>query len=122
MLSIDADKLGHQAYLPGTACFGMLIEAFGDTIVDTEGKINRRVLGSIVFSDKAKMDKLESIVWPEIRRQIQERIEELCVSGEEIVLLEAAVMIEAKWDDLVSTLWCTRVDRNTAIQRCSERH
>ena len=111
---IDADKLGHEAYNPGTECFHQLVSTFGEVIVTSSSTIDRKALGAIVFSDPSKMRQLESIVWPEIRRLLQLRLtdlrggelvlaSELGGEGEgeqkrripELVVVEAAVMIEA---------------------------
>lgn len=47
---IDADKLGHESYLPGTRCFDNLVKEFGEGIISSEGTINRRALGEVVSS------------------------------------------------------------------------
>lgn len=44
---LDADKLGHRTYEPGSETFKSLINVFGSTIVDESGQINRRALGSL---------------------------------------------------------------------------
>lgn len=45
---IDADKLGHESYQPGTRCFGKLVDTFGAKIVAGDGTIDRRALGQAV--------------------------------------------------------------------------
>lgn len=45
---IDADKLGHESYKPGTRCFGRLVDEFGTKIVSGDGTIDRRALGEAV--------------------------------------------------------------------------
>lgn len=45
---IDADRLGHESYQPGTRCFGKLVDAFGAEIVSGDGTIDRRALGQAV--------------------------------------------------------------------------
>mmetsp|Transcript_22288 Transcript_22288/g.37285 ORF Transcript_22288/g.37285 Transcript_22288/m.37285 type:complete len:204 (-) Transcript_22288:133-744(-) len=119
---IDADKLGHQTYVPGTICYENLVKEFGSSIVSENGEINRRALGSLVFSDPSKMLALNSIVWPEIRVLIENRLQELEGEGAEVVVLEAAVMIEAGWQDLVTTLWVVGVDREVARDRLMKRN
>ena len=77
---MDADKLGHEAYTIGTDCYQKLIEHFGQRIVSDDDTINRKALGSIVFSDASQMRALEAIVWPEIRRLIQDKVDEVRAS------------------------------------------
>src|SRR4051794_35768254 len=48
---IDADKLGHQAYVPGGDCYRDVVAAFGPAIVAADGQIDRKALGAKVFGD-----------------------------------------------------------------------
>ena len=43
---------GHKAYLPGTKAFNAIVSEFGQELVGTDGHIDRRRLGPIVFSDR----------------------------------------------------------------------
>jgi phosphopantetheine adenylyltransferase/dephospho-CoA kinase len=121
---VDADQLGHKAYAPGTSCFQKLVDNFGSSIVAEDGSINRRALGAIVFSEKSKMQELNAIVWPEIRQLIIEEIDTFRkeTSNVPIVVVEAAIMIEAKWYDLFDQVWVVVTDESTAIQRLISRN
>eukprot|EP01032_Pedospumella_encystans_P008224 gene8224-9787_t len=119
---IDADKLGHKTYERDTPCYTKLVEQFGDSVIDEQGEINRRVLGFIVFSSPEKMKELQNIVWPEIRHLIVSSLKELEAQDVKVVVLEAAVMIEAGWQDLVSTLWVISVNKDVALKRLMTRN
>jgi len=49
---VNCDKLAHDLYLPGTDCFHKIVEHFGSSILDSNGFINRKLLGDIVFNNK----------------------------------------------------------------------
>lgn len=119
---VDADILGHRSYEPGTDCFRKLIETFGEQIVGEDGSINRRVLGGIVFADKAQRKKLEGVVWPEIKRLLHLELESLFDSGVPAIVVEAAVMLEAGWQSEVDELWVVAVDSEVARQRLVARN
>lgn len=51
---IDADKLGHESYEPGTRCFSKLVNEFGSKIVAGDGNIDRRALGEVVSPSRRK--------------------------------------------------------------------
>lgn len=121
---LDADKLGHESYKPGTDTYRAVIEAFGQDIVGSDGEIDRRALGTKVFGDDtgAARERLEAIVWPAIRLLAKERIEELRGQGVPVVVLEAAVLIEANWLDIVDEVWLVIVEPATARQRIIERN
>ena len=91
---IDADRLGHRAYEPGSIGFEAVVNEFGHEIVSGDGTVNRLVLGGKVFGDPEQMQRLNAIVWPAIRRLAQEEIAECRRRGAEVVVLEAALLIE----------------------------
>lgn len=95
---IDCDKLGHEAYLPGTQCHGALVETFGAEIVGEDGHINRPALAARVFGDQNARKRLNEIVWPEIERLVEKRVTQLAVEGVAVVVLDAAVLLEAGWE------------------------
>lgn len=109
---INADILGHQAYVQGTECYNDLIQTFGTDIISSDGSVNRKVLGSIVFNDESKMKLLNSLVWPRIRKMIEDEINKLKEVAEvKMVVVEAAILIEAGWSDLVDEIWVIDVNR-----------
>ncbi|XP_064088387.1 LOW QUALITY PROTEIN: bifunctional coenzyme A synthase-like [Macrobrachium nipponense] len=118
---VDCDKLGHEAYLKGSKCYKDLIEAFGSDVVGKDGQIDRRVLGSKVFNDKSALEQLNSIVWPEIARLAKERIDTFSREGIKVVILDAAVLLEADWDKFCHQVWVCIIKRDEAVRRIVER-
>lgn len=136
MALIDADKLAHSVYGPGSMAANEIIAEFGQDVVmlqpphssddDDEGEaesiveIDRKKLGSIVFSNSDAMSKLEMIVWPHVRIKIEERIQDILQQqGQQssdtnatipnttnnIIVVEAALLLETNWHDLFDGLW-----------------
>ena len=119
---IDADILGHRAYDPGTAAFEAVIQAFGEDVRGDDGQINRKVLGGKVFGKPDELRKLTDIVWPEIRRLAELQIADISAAEPDaIIVLEAAVLFEAGWEDIGDEIWVIVVDRETAIERSMAR-
>ena len=119
---IDADTLGHQAYNSGTEAFDDVIAAFGDDVRGDDGEIDRKVLGGKVFGKPEELRKLTDIVWPEIRRLAELELDTIAGSSPDaIVVLEAAVLFEAGWEDVGEEIWVLTVDRETAIERSMAR-
>ncbi len=115
---IDADKLGHRAYEPGSEAHRQVIAAFGPEVRSPEGLIDRPALGAKVFGKPDQLKRLTDIVWPEIRRLAAAEI--AAIRAEElsaVVVLEAAVLFEAGWEPLVDEIWVVMVDRDTAVAR-----
>ncbi len=119
---IDADLLGHRTYEPGSETFDQVVERFGADLVGEDGQIDRKILGGKVFGEPDGMKKLTDIVWPGIRRLATEELQRLASEGTEVAILEAAVMIEAGWQDLVDEVWVVTVPPETARERLMERN
>lgn len=119
---IDADRLGHEAYRAGTETFRRVVEAFGEDVIGDDGQIDRKRLGAKVFGDPAARKRLEAIVWPAIREMAREQIEHARRRGAPAVVLEAAVLIEAGWQDLVDEVWVAEVEPEIAIRRLESRN
>ena len=119
---IDADILGHKAYDPGTDAHYAVIETFGQGVRGENDEIDRRALGKIVFDKPEELKKLTDIVWPEIRRLAETEISSVQRTDPgKIIVLEAAVLLEAGWQDIGDETWVITVERETAILRSMQR-
>jgi dephospho-CoA kinase len=118
---IDADKIGHEAYKPHTETWQRLVDTFGEWILRRNGEIDRKKLSDIVFSDPASLTLLNQIVHPRMRQMIEDEIEHIRAKDVNVVVLEAAVLIEAKWNDLVDEIWVTVAPEDIIIDRLQNR-
>jgi dephospho-CoA kinase len=118
---INADLVGHEAYLPHTETWRAMVSAFGPDIIDTEDQIDRRKLGGIVFSDPEQLEQLNSIVHPRIYAMISDRIGELGKDGAEVVVVEAALLIEARWTPLADEVWVVTAPKEQVLERLTTR-
>jgi phosphopantetheine adenylyltransferase/dephospho-CoA kinase len=119
---IDADLLGHRTYEPGSDTFRAVVRTFGDDLVAPDGTIDRKVLGGKVFGKPEELKKLTDIVWPGIRRLANEELTALETAGNSLAVLEAAVLLEAGWQDLADEVWCVVVEPEAAIARLAARN
>jgi len=119
---IDADVLGHRTYEPGSPSHALVVGAFGREVVAADGRIDRKALGSKVFGKPAELRKLTDIVWPAIRALAEQEIAQARAAGiTRVIVLEAAVLFEAGWQDLGDEVWVNIVDREVAIARAMQR-
>ena len=120
---ISGDELGHQAYLPDTDAWRDILARWGDELMNPETReIDRRKLGAIVFADADELTALNEITWPRIRALAEQRIAEQREQGSKVAVLEAAIMIEAGWTDLVDELWVTQAEEADAVARLQSRN
>lgn len=93
--AIDTDEIAHELLAPMGEVCRHVVENFGEGIVDEDGTINRRRLGSIVFGDPEKRRLLNSLVHPAVRAEVQRRISDLETSySSGIIIIDAALMVE----------------------------
>ena len=122
---IDADRAGHRA-LELPAVQTQLRDAFGPGVFDAEGKVIRSAIAHYVFgSTPAHLEarrRLEAIVHPAIAKLRDEQISELSSSGQvQAVLVDAAILQEAGWQDHCDAVVFVDVPRNQRLERVHER-
>ena len=115
---IDADKIGHEA-LDDDYVKEKLILAFGNEILE-DNKINRQKLGEFVFGNSSNLNVLNSIIHPEIRKKILQKIDKN--NDKELIFIDVALLFEAKFDDLVDKIIVVYVDKNTQLTRLMKRN
>jgi dephospho-CoA kinase len=117
---INGDEAGHEVLTQVTVQQAVR-QRFGDRVFDAAGQIDRRALGLLVFgpSDghRAARRDLERIVHPRIREVMEQRIAEAAAAGKRAVLLDAAVLFEAGWNDLCHAIVFIDVPRGQRLGR-----
>jgi dephospho-CoA kinase len=115
---LDADKVAHTTYAPGGAAYDAVIAAFGAEIVAPDRTIDRKKLGAVVFGNPEQLNKLTSIVWPATFEAIRAKVAEVRASGAKTpIIVEAAILIEAKWQSIFDEIWLVRASRQAVIDR-----
>jgi dephospho-CoA kinase len=100
---IEGDRLGHEV-LQEPEVITALRARWGDKILSASGEIDRRAVAQIVFAPtptgKADLQFLESVTHPRISAKMRDKISELATQGAvDIVVLDAALLLEAGWDE-----------------------
>jgi dephospho-CoA kinase len=91
---IDADVVSKIVTQPGTPCTKKIGETF-ENVLHSDGSLNRRVLGDIVFQNSEKLKVLNSIIFPFVKEIINETIR---VGGFEVNCLDAPTLFESGTD------------------------
>ena len=119
---INADRLGHEVYLPNTEGLETVVAAFGKEILLPSGEVDRRILGSKVFGNPEEMSKLNAIMWPRIREKLTNAMEEQAMAGTEVLVIDAAVLIEAGWTNAVDEVWIVTAPQDQIVARLGNRN
>jgi len=118
---IDADKVGHEAYLPHTDTWQTLVKEFGKDILAADNTIDRKKLGALVFSQPDNLKKLNSIVHPRMYEMMKNRINDYKKQGIKVIVVDAAILFEANWAPLVDEVWVVVADEANVIKRAVAR-
>jgi len=119
---IDADEVGHQVYLPGKAPWREIAERWGERVLRPDRTVDRGRLAAIVFSDPEELVRLNRIVHGPMLRMLREEIarRKEAAGGKGVVVLEAAVLIEAGWVPLVDQVWVVTADEDVVVERMTK--
>ena len=133
---LDADKIARELVMPGSDMLIQLTAEFGDDILLDDGSLDRKKLGSIVFSDEEKKQTLDKMMHTKILEIIHERIlkirEESSYFAEDVIrpetaakhrviFIDAPLLFETGLDKSVEEVWVIDVDDETRINRIMER-
>ena len=113
-----ADSIAHMLMTKGKQCYERLGEEFGNDIFDEELNIDRKKLADIIFSSEEDRLKVNSIVHPQVKKWITEKIAELSIDGRtEYVFVEAALLIEDHYDAVCDEIWYIYADEASRRER-----
>ena len=117
---IQADEAGYLVMLPGGECYGEIVKLFGRQITTETGELDRKRIAEIVFQDEEKLKALNAIVHPAVKRYIKKAIAAAEKAGTEYVFVEAALLIEEKYDEICDELWYIYADEEVRKERLIE--
>jgi dephospho-CoA kinase len=119
---IFADELGHRVLSPDGEAYAPALAAFGPGILDEQQHIDRKKLAVLVFGDTARLATLTGIVHPAVFRLEQALMQEIAQKDPHgIVVIEAAILIEAKRSQTFDKIILTASDEEVQIARGMKR-
>ena len=117
---LSGDQAGHEA-LRQPEVKARVVERWGPGVLDEHGEVDRRRLAARVFADPAERRALEAIAWPWIGRRLREQVEAARADpAVRLILLDAAVLLEAGWDGVCDRLVYVDAPRDVRLRRLAE--
>ena len=114
---IDCDKIAHSVTKKGSNCLAALVKAFGTEILTKDGRLNRRELAKLAFSDPQKTEMLNAITHPAILKIIDDHIEK----AKSTVALDAPLLYEGGLDKICDVIAVIDADEETRLNRIMTR-
>ncbi len=115
--TVQADEVGHQVMRRGQSCYDEVVRIFGKRILSPNGEINRGKLGDIVFTTPNLLNKLNKVIHPAVIEEIQKKTDIERKNGCKLFVVEAALLLEERYDDFCDDVWYVRVDDNIRRER-----
>jgi dephospho-CoA kinase len=116
---IDADVIAHQLVEPGTEALSEITATFGETILTSEGTLDRAKLAGIVFNEPDMKQQLENIIHPRVREQIKAYKD--ANKNEPYIMVVIPLLLESGQRDLVDRILVVNAAETVRIQRVQAR-
>lgn len=118
-LVIDCDKIAHENMEKGGTAYDDIVSAFGNGILRSDGEIDRKILGNIVFNDSTELELLNKLT----HRRISDRIEKIIRENTQydIIVIDAPLLKESGIISLCDTVWLVKADKEVRLKRVMRR-
>ncbi|MFA9558708.1 dephospho-CoA kinase [Evansella sp. AB-rgal1] len=118
---VDADVIAREVVLPGQDTYHAIIKEFGSSILHEDQTINRKKLGSIIFGNEIKRQKLNEIIHPAIRQAMKTKASEFEKKGHAIVIMDIPLLLESKLTYMVEKILLVYVRKELQLVRLMDR-
>ncbi len=118
---IDADRIARDVVQPGTPGWEMIVKEFGRSVIGSDGELDRKALGLLVFNNPTALERLNRITHPLILAEIEKLLQKYRSEHERTVVLDAPLLFETGLDRFVDETWVVTVDYQTQVKRLMAR-
>ncbi len=116
---IKADDIGNEVKLKGRECYEDIINLLGEDILSEDGEIVKCKMAEKIFADSSLTQKVNDIIHPAVRKVIEKKIKDLSEEYD-VIILEAALLVEADYFPILNELWEISADKEVRIKRLKE--
>ncbi len=116
-----ADEVAHKVKEPGQVAYEPLVDLLGRDVLQQDGFIDKGKMAEKIFADNRVLEKVNEIVHPAVRSFLENAIDLAREKGEtELFFIEAALLIEAGYKEIVDELWYIYADQSVREKRLKE--
>jgi dephospho-CoA kinase len=119
---IDADEISRNLSKKDTAGYLQIVSEFGQDLLDSNQDIDRVRLGQLVFSDKTKLVKLENILHPLVRQEVEKQKQEYLSQGKSVVFYDVPLLFEKNMQNDFDWIVLVATHPENQIQRLCRRN
>ncbi|HET6437928.1 MAG TPA: dephospho-CoA kinase [Anaeromyxobacter sp.] len=118
---VDADVLSRTAVAPGSPTLARIVEAFGPAALSPDGSLDRRWLGSRVFTDAAERARLEAITHPAVRHLMLAEVARLEAAGHPLAFYDVPLLYEVGLEPSLDSVVVVWTPRSVQLERLVRR-
>lgn len=118
---IETDQIAKTVLTPGSAAYDQVVQHFGESILLSEGIINRKALGERIFKNESDREILNQIVHPEVRTITQSKVDVLKKEGHALIVIDVPLLFEAGFDQDVDSTLVISVPKAIQLERLMAR-
>lgn len=108
---LKADEAAHLVKRPGTKCYDALIKLLGADVIAQDGQIDRACMAEKIFADSSLLVQVNGLIHPAVKAYILEQVNQSRARGDcDYFFLEAALLVEEGYGEIVDELWYIRAD------------
>lgn len=116
-----ADEVAHVVKEPGQPCYRALVKLLGRDILEEDGQIHKGRMAEKIFRDENLLEQVNAIVHPAVQEYLLEKLQEARREGRiELFFIEAALLIECGYRDIVDEMWYIYAEEDMRRQRLLE--
>lgn len=113
-----ADEVAHLVKMPGTKCFKQLVKLLGEDVLGADGDIDKGRMADKIFGNDELLGRVNAIVHPAVKEYLLEHLEQAKKSKKvELFFVEAALLIEGGYKNLVDELWYIYAQKKVRRER-----
>lgn len=102
---LQADQVAHQVKEPGETAYDSLVKLLGVNVLNEKGEIDREKMATMIFSDHNLLCKVNQIIHPAVKDMVIEAIKIEKLKGCKLFIIEAALLIEDHYENIVDEMW-----------------
>lgn len=113
-----ADDIANFLKEPGQSCYQPVIDLLGEDILDEDKRIDKAKMAEKIFAQRDLLQKVNAVIHPAVKAYVCAEIEtESRKNEQDFFILEAALLIEEHYDEILDELWYIRADEEVRSER-----
>lgn len=113
----QTDKVAKKLQKKGGICYDAIVEHFGEEVLLANGELDRAKLSDIVFRDLGEREKLNQIVHPAVKAEVDRLVRHEKRKNTNLFIIESAILIEADYGGMCDELWYIYVEDSVRRNR-----